>query len=100
DVGGGASSDKMAAALNLVLSDPRVEVVLVNVLGGITRCDEIAKGILEAKSRIGFAKPMVIRLVGTNEEEGKRVLVEASIQVLDSMEKAAERTVRIAKAGR
>jgi succinyl-CoA synthetase beta subunit len=100
DVGGGASSDKMAAALNLVLSDPRVEVVLVNVSGGITRCDEIAKGILEAKSRIGFAKPMVIRLVGTNEEEGKRVLVEAGIQVLDSMEKAAERAVRIAKAGR
>ena len=100
DVGGGASSEKMAAALNLVLSDPRVEVVLVNVLGGITRCDEIAKGVLDAKSRIGFVKPMVIRLVGTNEEEGKRVLVEAGVQVLNSMEEAAERAVRIAKAGR
>jgi len=100
DVGGGASSEKMAAALNLVFSDPRIEVVFINVLGGITRCDEIAKGILEAKSRIGFAKPMVIRLVGTNEEEGKRVLTEADIQVLDSMEEAAERAVEIAKAGR
>jgi len=100
DVGGGASSDKMAAALNLVFSDSRVEVVFINVLGGITRCDEIAKGILEMKSRIGFAKPMVIRLVGTNEEEGRRVLTEAGIQVLDSMEEAAERAVKIAKTGR
>ncbi len=100
DVGGGASSDKMAAALNLVLSDPRVKVVFINILGGITRCDEIAKGILEVKSRIGFAKPMVIRMVGTNEEEGKRVLTEAGVQVLDSMEEAAERAVEIAKARR
>jgi len=100
DVGGGASSDKMAAALDLVLSDPRVEVVFINVLGGITRCDEIAEGILEVKSRIGFVKPMVIRLVGTNEEKGKRILTEAGIQVLDSMEEAAERAVEIVKAGR
>lgn len=99
DVGGGASSDKMAAALKLVLSDPEVDVVFINVLGGITRCDEIAKGILEAKSRIGYAKPMVIRLVGTNEEEGRRILTETGIHVLDSMEKAAERAVEIAKVG-
>jgi succinyl-CoA synthetase beta subunit len=100
DVGGGASSDQMAAALNLVLSDPRVEVVFINALGGITRCDEIAKGILEARNRIGFAKPIVIRLVGTNEEKGKHVLLKSGIQVLDSMEEAAERAVEIAKAGR
>lgn len=100
DVGGGASSDKMAAALNLVFSDPQVEVVFINILGGITRCDEVAKGILEVKGRIGFAKPMVIRLVGTNEEEGRRVLTEAGIHVLDSMEEAAERAVGIAKTGR
>lgn len=100
DVGGGASSNRMAAALNLVLSDPRVEVVFINILGGITRCDEIAKGILEAKSRIGFAKPMVIRLVGTNEEEGRRVLEGARVQVLDSMEEAAKRAVEISEAGR
>ncbi len=99
DVGGGASSDKMAAALKLVLSDPEVDVVFINVLGGITRCDEIARGILEAKSRIGFVKPMVIRLVGTNEEEGRRILTEMGIHVLDSMEKAAERAVEIAKVG-
>jgi succinyl-CoA synthetase beta subunit len=99
DVGGGASSDKMAAALNLVLSDHRVDVVFINILGGITRCDEVAKGILEAKNRIGFAKPMVIRLVGTNEKEGRRILTEAGIHILDSMEEAAEKAVGIAKVG-
>lgn len=99
DVGGGASAGKMAAALNIVLSDPRVNVVFINILGGITRCDEIAKGILEARKRIGFAKPIVIRLVGTNEEEGRRILTEAGIHVLSSMEEAAEKVVKIAKIG-
>jgi succinyl-CoA synthetase beta subunit len=99
DVGGGASADKMALALDLVLSDPKVEVVFINILGGITRCDEIAKGILEAKKRIGFVKPMVIRLVGTNEEEGRRILTEAGIHVLNSMEEAAMRAVEMVKSG-
>ncbi|MBE0512707.1 ADP-forming succinate--CoA ligase subunit beta [Candidatus Bathyarchaeota archaeon] len=99
DVGGGASADVMAAALNLVFSDPGVEVVFVNILGGITRCDEVAKGILEAKRRVGFLKPVVVRLVGTNEEEGRRILTEAGIHVLDSMEEAARRAVEIAKTG-
>jgi len=99
DVGGGASSDMMASALNIVLSDPKVEVVFINILGGITRCDEVAKGILEAKKRVGFAKPIVIRLVGTNEEEGRRILTEAGIHFLDSMEEAAVKAVEIAKTG-
>ena len=97
DVGGGASADKMAVALNIVLSDPKVEVVFINILGGITRCDEVAKGILEAKRRIGFVKPMVIRLVGTNEEEGRHILTDAGIHVLDSMEEAAKKAVGMVK---
>jgi len=99
DVGGGASADMMASALNIVLSDPKVEVVFINILGGITRCDEVAKGILEAKKRVGFTKPIVIRLVGTNEEEGRRILTEAGIHFLDSMEEAAMKAVEIAKTG-
>ncbi len=99
DVGGGASAEKVAVALNIILSDARVDAVFINVLGGITRCDEIAKGVLEARERIGFAKPIVIRLVGTNEEEGRRILTEAGIHVLSSMEEAAERVVEIAKMG-
>lgn len=90
DVGGGASSKKMMVALKVVLSDSSVNGLFVNILGGITRCDEIAKGIIEARESFKFTKPIVIRLVGTNEEEGKRILKDADIPVFDSMEKAAE----------
>ncbi|MDH5780850.1 MAG: ADP-forming succinate--CoA ligase subunit beta, partial [Candidatus Bathyarchaeota archaeon] len=99
DVGGGATAGRIVAALNLVFSDPRVNVVFVNILGGITRCDEVARGILEAKRRTGFLKPVVIRLVGTNEEEGKRILTNAGFHVLDSMEEAAEKAMTIIKSG-
>jgi succinyl-CoA synthetase beta subunit len=97
DVGGGAPSEKIAAALRIVLLDPDVKAVLVNILGGITRCDEVAKGILQAGEKLGVKKPMVIRLVGTNEEDGRRILAEAGFHVLDSMEEAAKRVVEIAK---
>jgi len=97
DVGGGASAEMMAKALIIVFSDPRVKVVFINVLGGITRCDEVANGILEVRKRVGFAKPLVIRLVGTSEEEGRRILTEAGIHVLDSMEEAAKKAVEMAK---
>jgi len=96
DVGGGASSEKIAAAVKIVLSDPNINALFINILGGITRCDEVARGILEAKEKVGVTKPMVIRLVGTNEEEGKQILTEAGIHVLASMEEAAQRIVKIA----
>jgi succinyl-CoA synthetase beta subunit len=99
DVGGGASADVMASALDVVLSDSNVKVVFVNILGGITRCDVVARGILEAKRRVGFSKPMVIRLVGTNEEEGRRLLTDAGIHVLNSMEEAAQKTVALLNGG-
>jgi len=97
DVGGGATSKKIAVALKIVLSDPNVKALFINILGGITRCDEVALGILEAKEKVGVVKPMVIRLVGTNEEEGKRILTEAGIHVLESMEEAARKVVEISK---
>jgi succinyl-CoA synthetase beta subunit len=99
DVGGGAPSEKIATALKIVLSDPNVEALFINILGGITRCDEVARGILEAKEKVGVTKPMVIRLVGTNEEEGKRILTEAGIHVLESMEEASQRVVQITRHG-
>ena len=99
DVGGGAPSEKTALALEIVLSDPNVKALFINILGGITRCDEVARGILEAKEKVGVTKPMVIRLVGTNEEEGKRILTNAGIHVLESMEEAAQRAVEISKQG-
>lgn len=97
DIGGGARADKIAAALKIVLLDPQVKALFVNILGGITRCDEVAKGIMETKTQMNITKPMVIRLVGTNEEEGKRILTNAGIQVLDSMEEAAQSVVEICK---
>jgi len=100
DAGGGASPEQMATALDIVLSDPNVRVVFINILGGITRCDDVARGILEAKHRVGFAKPIVIRLVGTNEEEGRRILTAEGIHVLNSMEEAAAEAVRVARAKR
>jgi succinyl-CoA synthetase beta subunit len=99
DIGGGAPSEKTAIALQIVLSDPNVKALFINILGGITRCDEVACGIVEAKEKLGVTKPMVIRLVGTNEEEGKRILTEAGIHVLESMEEAAQRVVEISKRG-
>lgn len=99
DVGGGAPSEKTAVALRIVLSDPKVRVVFINILGGITRCDEVARGILEAKEKLGIKKPMVIRLVGTNEQEGKRILTDAGIHVLESMEEAAQLAVEVSRQG-
>jgi succinyl-CoA synthetase beta subunit len=99
DVGGGAPSEKTALALKIVLSDPKVRVLFINILGGITRCDDVANGILQAKEKARVTTPMVIRLVGTNEEEGKRILTEAGIHVLESMEEAAQRAVEISKKG-
>ena len=97
DVGGGAPAEKTALALRIVLSDPKVRVLFINILGGITRCDEVARGVLEAKRVVGVTKPMVIRLVGTNEEEGRKILMDAGVSVLDSMEDAARKAVEVAK---
>ena len=79
DVGGGAQADKVAAALRIILADPNVRAVLCNIFGGITRADEVAKGIVEAVREVGMEVPMVIRLVGTNEAEGKRIIEEAGL---------------------
>lgn len=97
DVGGGASEEQIASALNILLTDTKASVVFINILGGITRCDQVARGILDARKKIGFTKPIVIRLVGTNEEEGRRILTESGIHVLDSMEEAAEKAVEMSR---
>jgi len=77
DVGGGAGADVMAASLEVILSDPAVRSVLVNIFGGITRGDLVAKGILEALERVDATVPIVVRLDGTNAEEGRRILADA-----------------------
>jgi succinyl-CoA synthetase beta subunit len=95
DAGGGAPAERITAALHIVLSDPNVKALFVNILGGITRCDDVARGILEATKKAAVTKPIVVRLVGTNEEEGKRILADAGIPVLESIDEAASQVVEI-----
>ncbi len=97
DIGGGARADRVAAALRIILSDPNVKAVLINIFGGITRCDEVARGILEALQTLPRQVPMVVRLVGTNEEEGRRILQQANLVAVSSMEEAARQVVAISK---
>ena len=96
DVGGGATTEAIQAAVEIVLSDPDIKVVLVNVLGGITRCDDVARGIIAATGAALMKKPLVVRLVGTNQQEGQKILVDAGINVLDNMEDAAKRAAELA----
>ncbi|GIV77493.1 ADP-forming succinate--CoA ligase subunit beta [Litorilinea aerophila] len=97
DVGGGAQADKVAAALRIILSDKRVKAVLINIFGGITRCDEVARGVLEAIESLNVTVPFVVRLVGTNEEEGRRILAEANLITATSLADAAQKAVAAAK---
>ena len=93
DVGGGANEERIGSALEIVLANPRVKVLLINIMGGITRCDDVARAILDIQRKMSISKPMVIRLVGTNEEEGRKILAAAQIPSLNSMEEAAARAV-------
>jgi succinyl-CoA synthetase beta subunit len=97
DIGGGAAADKVAAAIRIILSDPEVTVVLINIFGGITRCDEVARGILMAIEQIGTKHPMVVRLVGTNEEQGRRLLSDADMLTASSLVDAAQQAIQISK---
>lgn len=97
DLGGGAPVERIAKALEIVTSDVNVKVVLINILGGMTHCDDVARAITQLKNRVAMTKPFVVRLVGTNEAEGRRILIESSITVLDSMEEAAKHAVEIVK---
>jgi succinyl-CoA synthetase beta subunit len=102
DVGGGASADQMATSLEVVLSDPAVRSVLINIFGGITRGDLVAQGVLEALERIDARVPIVVRLDGTNADEGRRILREAAhprIVATETMLEAAERAATFANEG-
>jgi succinyl-CoA synthetase beta subunit len=98
DIGGGASADKVSAALRIILTDPHVKAVLFNVFGGITRCDEVARGILTALDEVKPKVPMVVRLVGTNAEEGRRLLANANMITAETLAEAAQKAVAAAQA--
>jgi succinyl-CoA synthetase beta subunit len=107
DIGGGASAEVMANGLEIVLSDPSVRSVFVNVFGGITACDAVANGILQALQLLGargeaVTKPLVVRLDGNNAEEGRRILDSANnplVERVDTMDGAAKRAAELAAVG-
>lgn len=100
DVGGGASAEQVENAFRILLSDKNVKVVLINIFGGILRCDRVATGIMEAAKRIEMKLPMVVRLEGTNVEDGRRILTESGLKfdVATTFEDAAQKVSRLAKA--
>jgi succinyl-CoA synthetase beta subunit len=106
DIGGGASATVMANGLDIVLNDPEVEAVLVNVFGGITSCDAVANGILQALEMLSangaeLTKPIVARIDGNNAIEGRRILTDANhplIEIVDTMDDAARRVAELAAA--
>jgi succinyl-CoA synthetase beta subunit len=100
DAGGGSKADAIVDALEVITSDPKVNAILFNIFGGITRCDEVAKGIIEASRQIDLDVPVVVRLDGTNSEQGLALLEQAGIEGLEvqgTMLGAAERVVELAK---
>jgi succinyl-CoA synthetase beta subunit len=100
DIGGGASADTMATSLEVILSDPSVRTVFINIFGGITRCDVVAHGVLEALGRVEATVPIVVRLDGTNAEEGRRIITDAAhpqIVSVPTMDGAAGEAARLAK---
>jgi succinyl-CoA synthetase beta subunit len=98
DVGGGASQERVEAAFRILLADEHVRAVLINIFGGIVRCDMVARGVVEAAKKIGVDVPVVVRLEGTNVEEGQRVLRESGMDftVANGMRDAAEKVVSLA----
>ena len=95
DVGGGATAEKVAEAFKLILSDPQVEAILVNIFGGIVRCDLIAEGILQAITEVDVTVPVVVRLEGTNAEKGLALIEQSSLDVLTASDltEAADKVV-------
>ena len=101
DVGGGASKEKVAAAFKIITADPKVKGILVNIFGGIMRCDVIAEGVVAAVAEVGLRVPLVVRLEGTNVERGKDILATSNLNVTpaDDLDDAAQKIVRAVRAG-
>ena len=102
DVGGSATAEKVKAAFEIILSDTRVKAVFVNIFGGIMKCDIIAAGLVSAASELGLDVPLVVRLEGTNVDEGRRILSESGLNVIEASDMAdgARKAVRAAKEAR
>jgi succinyl-CoA synthetase beta subunit len=99
DIGGGANAETVSAAFRIILSDPNIKAVLINIFGGITRGDEVAQGILTAMEEVKPNVPMIVRLIGTNAAEGRQMLAAADMITADTLADAAQKAVGAAKGG-
>ena len=99
DIGGGARAETVEDALAVILMNPKVRGVVMNVFGGITRCDEVARGLVQARSNLGMTLPLVVRLTGTNEDEGRRILRENGIEPGSNAWEAAQKIVDLTREG-
>jgi succinyl-CoA synthetase beta subunit len=101
DVGGSATVDKVAAAFKIITADPNVKGILVNIFGGIMKCDVIAEGVVAAVKQVGLEVPLVVRLEGTNVEAGKKIISQSGLNVLsaDDLDDAAQKIVKAVKGG-
>jgi succinyl-CoA synthetase beta subunit len=95
DIGGSSNPQKVIDAMNLILSDKGVKVVMINIFGGITRCDDVAKGLIAALEQIKIKIPIVIRLSGTNSKEGLEILKSANLPIVETMSEAAQKAIRL-----
>lgn len=100
DVGGSSNPEKVLNALKIILRNPSVRAILINIFGGITRCDDIAKGILQARASMDLPVPLVVRLTGTNEKEAKELLAKNGVETFSSMRQAVEQVVALSCSGR
>ena len=99
DVGGGATTEKVTEAFKIMLANPKVEAILVNIFGGIMRCDVIAEGVVSASKTVGLKVPLVVRMKGTNEDQGKKILADSGLPIIsaNTMGEAAEKVVAAAR---
>jgi succinyl-CoA synthetase beta subunit len=95
DIGGSSSPQKVIDAMNLLLSDKNVKVIMINIFGGITRCDDVARGLVTALDQMKVNIPIVIRLSGTNAEEGLRIIQEKNLPVVGSLSEAAQAAIKL-----
>jgi len=100
DVGGGATAEKVTAAFKIMLSNPKVKAILVNIFGGIMKCDTIAEGVVAAAREVHLSVPLVVRMKGTNEELGRKILKDSGLPIIsaDNMADAAQKVVAAVKA--
>ena len=99
DVGGGATAEKVTEAFKIMLRNPGLKAILVNIFGGIMKCDTIAEGVISASKAVGLAVPLVVRMKGTNEDLGKKLLAESGLPIIaaDTMAEAAQKVVAATK---